>query len=53
MGPNALPVPDMDYALVDTLSVFEDGAHAHFMPGDRAVNWYGFYLVRGSRTGNG
>ena len=40
MGPNALPVPEMDYARVDTLSVFEAGVHSHFMPGDRAVNSY-------------
>ena len=40
MGPNALPVPEMDYALVDTLSALEVGAHAHSMPGDRAVNSY-------------
>lgn len=40
MGPNALPVPEMDYALVDSLSAFEMGAHAHFMAGDRAVNSY-------------
>ncbi len=40
MGPNALPVPDMDYALVDTMSNFEVGVHSHFMKGDQAVNSY-------------
>lgn len=38
MGPNALPVPDMDYGLIDTLSNAELGVHTHFMPGDHAVN---------------
>ena len=40
MGPNALPVPGMDYGLVDTISDFETGVHAHFMKGDQAVNSY-------------
>ena len=40
MGPNSLPVPDMDYALIDTISNFEVGVHSHFMEGDRAVNSY-------------
>ena len=40
MGPNALPVPDMDYALVGTFSSFTTGAHHHNMPGDEAVNSY-------------
>ncbi|MBN2635973.1 MAG: hypothetical protein JXR61_06865 [Prolixibacteraceae bacterium] len=40
MGPNALPVPDMDYAFVDTISSVETGIHGHFMEGDKAVNSY-------------
>lgn len=40
MGPNALPVPDMDYALIDTMSNFELGIHSHSMEGDQAVNSY-------------
>jgi hypothetical protein len=40
MGPNALPVPEMDYAKIDTMSSFELGVHGHFMKGDRAVNSY-------------
>jgi hypothetical protein len=38
MGPNALPVPDMDYALVDKLNTAEAGLHYHYMPGDVAIN---------------
>ncbi len=38
MGPNALPVPEMDYALVDTISNFEVGVHSHTMKGDQAIN---------------
>lgn len=38
LGPNALPVPKMDYALVDSMSGFEVGIHSHFMDGDNAVN---------------
>ncbi len=40
LGPNALPVPFMDYGTVDSLSNFESGVHAHFMKGDKAVNSY-------------
>jgi hypothetical protein len=40
LGPNALPVPFMDYALLDSLSNFETGVHTHFMEGDKAVNSY-------------
>ena len=40
LGPNALPVPFMDYGLLDSLSNIETGVHAHFMKGDRAVNSY-------------
>ena len=40
MGPNALPVPDMDYALLDSMSNIEFGVHSHFMEGDTAVNSY-------------
>jgi hypothetical protein len=38
MGPNALPVPEMDYAQVARSSSLETGIHAHFMKGDTAVN---------------
>lgn len=44
MGPNALPVPEMDYALVDTISNFEVGVHGHTMTGDQAVNSYVSFL---------
>jgi len=40
LGPNALPVPDMDYGILDSLSNIETGVHAHFMEGDQAVNSY-------------
>lgn len=40
LGPNALPVPRMDYALVDDESKIEIGAHYHQMPGDTAINSY-------------
>ncbi len=40
LGPNALPVPFMNYGKVDSVSNFETGVHAHFMKGDRAVNSY-------------
>jgi len=40
LGPNALPVPFMDYALLDSLSNIETGVHAHFMEGDKGVNSY-------------
>lgn len=40
LGPNALPVPFMDYGLLDSLSSIETGVNAHFMKGDRSVNSY-------------
>ena len=40
MGPNAIPVPRMDYGLLPETSSFEIGADAHFMAGDQAVNSY-------------
>jgi hypothetical protein len=40
MGPNALPVPEMDYAQVAVSSSLETGIHAHFMKGDTSVNSY-------------
>ena len=40
LGPNALPVPRMDYALVGDESKLEIGAHYHQMNGDTAINSY-------------
>lgn len=40
LGPNALPVPEMDYAGIDSSSRIEAGLHSHFMKGDTAVNSY-------------
>ena len=40
MGPNALPVPEMDYAEIGAQSSFEAGIHSHVMKGDTAVNSY-------------
>ena len=40
MGPNALPVPLMDYALIGDESKLELGAHYHQMEGDTAINSY-------------
>ena len=40
LGPNSLPVPFMDYALLDSLSNIEIGTHAHIMEGDQAINSY-------------
>ncbi len=40
LGPNALPVPFMEYGLLDSLSNIETGVNAHFMKGDRAINSY-------------
>ena len=40
MGPNALPVPDMDYAEIGRYSTIEAGLHSHIMKGDTAVNSY-------------
>ncbi|MDA3881224.1 MAG: hypothetical protein PF436_12615 [Prolixibacteraceae bacterium] len=38
MGPNALPVPRMDYAMVGNKHKIEIGADYHYMPGDTSVN---------------
>ena len=38
MGPNALPVPRMDYARVGNKYKIEIGADYHYMPGDTSVN---------------
>ncbi len=44
MGPNALPVPQMDYALIGEKSEIELGVHYHQMDGDTAINSYiGWY----------
>lgn len=40
LGPNALPVPHMDYALIGNQSKIDVGAHYHQMPGDTALNSY-------------
>lgn len=40
MGPNALPVPEMDYAKIGKSLKLEAGIHSHFMKGDTAVNSY-------------
>lgn len=40
MGPNALPVPEMDYARIAPQSKIETGVHSHFMEGDKAINSY-------------
>jgi hypothetical protein len=40
LGPNALPIPYMDYALLDSMSNIETGIHAHYMEGDRGINSY-------------
>jgi hypothetical protein len=40
LGPNALPVPFLDYAMLDSLSNFETGVHTHLMEGDKVVNTY-------------
>lgn len=38
MGPNALPVPEVDYALIGNRNKVEIGAHFHQMKGDTAIN---------------
>ncbi len=44
LGPNALPVPDMDYALVGNESKIETGVHYHQMVDDTAINsHFSFY----------
>ena len=44
LGPNALPVPAMDFARLDSLSNIETGVHAHYMEGDRGINsYFSFY----------
>ncbi|MCF8361883.1 MAG: hypothetical protein K9G70_04585 [Prolixibacteraceae bacterium] len=40
MGPNALPAPRMDYALVGKLNKIEVGGHYHQMKGDTTANSY-------------
>lgn len=40
LGPNALPVPRMDYALIGDESKVEVGTHYHQMNGDTAINSY-------------
>lgn len=40
LGPNALPVPFMDYANLDSLSHIETGLHGHYMKGDKGINSY-------------
>lgn len=40
LGPNALPVPNMDYALIGDESKLEIGTHFHQMAGDTALNTY-------------
>ncbi len=40
LGPNALPMPQMNYALPDSVSNIETGLHAHYMEGDQAINSY-------------
>jgi hypothetical protein len=40
MGPNALPVPEMDYARVGNKNEIEAGVQYHQMKGDTAVNSY-------------
>jgi hypothetical protein len=44
LGPNALLVPDMDYARVGKENKLELGVHYHQMPGDTAINsYFSFY----------
>ncbi len=38
MGPNALPVPSTEMALIEEKSHIEVGAHYHWMPGDTVLN---------------
>jgi hypothetical protein len=40
LGPNALLLPDMDYARVGKMNKAEAGVHYHNMPGDTAINSY-------------
>jgi hypothetical protein len=40
LGPNALPVPRMDWAKVGVENKVEAGVHYHYMTGDTAVNSY-------------
>lgn len=40
MGPNALPVPEMDYAEIGNHSWLTTGAHLNIMKGDTAINSY-------------
>lgn len=44
LGPNALPVPYLDYARVGSESSVSTGAHYHYMPGDTTLNsYFSFY----------
>lgn len=44
LGPNALPVPLMDYARVGSENKIGTGVHYHYMAGDTAVNsFFSFY----------
>lgn len=46
LGPNALPVPRMDYAKVGKMNRAELGGHFHQMKGDTAINSFvSFYWV--------
>jgi len=46
LGPNALPVPRMDWARVGKENKIEAGVHSHNMPGDTAINsFFSFYWV--------
>jgi len=44
LGPNALPVPEIDWAQIDGESRVETGAHYHQLSGDTAINsFFSFY----------
>ena len=46
LGPNALPVPNMDYARIGNEDKIETGIHYHYMKGDTAINsFFSFYWV--------
>ncbi len=40
MGPNALPVPDMDYALIGNQSSVAAGTHLNVLKGETSINSY-------------
>lgn len=44
LGPNALPVPVIDWAQIGEFSKVETGAHYHYMTGDTAINSYFSFL---------